>query len=191
VPTILVFTVPYALAIYALIGFVWNVGKIVHFVLVLLLVSYVGEGVGLLIGAICATRMLAVIVAPMAIAPTILFSRYALPLEAIPPYFVWLRWLSPFWWSFDALAATEFQNLDLHCARGQEYVIPSVLPPATFTQSICRWTSGNAVLDYYHIRPDEIGADLWALAGLALFYRTLAFFFLRHFSSHVRPVVTS
>lgn len=128
IPTVFGFTVVFAMIVYCMTGLVLTWTKVLYFNFILLLVSYIGEGIGLVIGALCPTRMLAVIMAPSAIAPTILFSRYAIPLANIPWYFIPLQTISPFWWGFDALIANEFTNLPIQCSLGQEYIIPTSLP---------------------------------------------------------------
>lgn len=65
--------------------------------LLLVLLAYAGQGIGLIVSCGIASRMLAMIVTPLAIAPFILFTPYAVSLSSIPPYFRPFQVGSPFW----------------------------------------------------------------------------------------------
>lgn len=43
----------------------------------------------------------------------VFFSGYLLPRGSIPPYFIWIHYLSPFKYVFEGLAINEFEGLDL------------------------------------------------------------------------------
>lgn len=159
--------------------------------------------------------MLAVILAPLAIAPFILFTSYSLPSVSglhtiafcgagcvqghVPSFFLPLKWLSPFWWGFNALTANEFDGLALRCTSAQEIEVPrlnqagmhrftiSVIQCGTGRQVICRFGAGAQVLDFYSIDPADIGTGLQMLAVVSLLFRLAAFAMLKLFSSRVQP----
>jgi hypothetical protein len=65
--------------------------------LLILLLAYCGQGIGLVVSCGIASRMLAMIVTPLAIAPFILFTPYAVNADTIPYYFLPFQVGSPFW----------------------------------------------------------------------------------------------
>lgn len=67
------------------------------FMFLLVLLAYAGQGIGLIVSCGIASRMLAMIVTPLAIAPFILFTPYSTRLDSIPGYFRPFQVGSPFW----------------------------------------------------------------------------------------------
>jgi hypothetical protein len=67
------------------------------FMLLILLLAYCGQGIGLVVSCGITSRVLAMIVTPLAIAPFILFTKYAVKESEIPYYFIPFQIASPFW----------------------------------------------------------------------------------------------
>jgi hypothetical protein len=65
--------------------------------MLVVLLAYAGQGVGLVVACGFASRMLALIVTPLAIAPFILFTPYAVDERTVPHYFRPVLVASPFW----------------------------------------------------------------------------------------------
>jgi len=68
-----------------------------RFLMLVVLLAYAGQGVGLVVACGFASRMLALIVTPLAIAPFILFTPYAVDERTVPHYFRPVLVASPFW----------------------------------------------------------------------------------------------
>ena len=68
-----------------------------RFLLLLVLLAYTGQGVGLVVACGFASRMLAVVVSPVAIAPFIVMTPYAVKMSSVAPYLLPLLYGSPFW----------------------------------------------------------------------------------------------
>jgi hypothetical protein len=68
-----------------------------RFMLLVVLLAYCGQGIGLVVSCGIASRMLAMVVTPLAIAPFILFTPYAVDIDSLPGYFVPFQVGSPFW----------------------------------------------------------------------------------------------
>lgn len=109
---------------YPMIGFALTWGQFARFTLTVLLVGYCGQSLGVVVASACADLQTAALASPVSIAPFILFSHYSLPNGFVPVYFVWIKFLSPFWWAFDALVVNEFQGLDLECTDAQVRLKP-------------------------------------------------------------------
>jgi hypothetical protein len=65
--------------------------------LLIVLLAYAGQGIGLVVACGLGSRLLAMVVTPLAIAPFILFTPYAISLVKIPPYMRIVQVGSPFW----------------------------------------------------------------------------------------------
>lgn len=68
-----------------------------RFLLLIVLLAYAGQGIGLVVACGLASRILALIVTPLAIAPFILFTPYAVDVRRIPAYMRIVQVGSPFW----------------------------------------------------------------------------------------------
>lgn len=62
-----------------------------------MLLAYAGQGIGLVVACGFTSRIMALIATPLAIAPFILFTPYAVNVERIPPYMRIVQVGSPFW----------------------------------------------------------------------------------------------
>jgi hypothetical protein len=71
--------------------------QFVRFTLLVVLLAYCGQGIGLVVSCGIASRMLAMVVTPLAIAPFILFTPYAVDIDSLPGYFIPFQVGSPFW----------------------------------------------------------------------------------------------
>ncbi len=71
----------------------------------------------------------------------------------IPWYLQWAKVLSPFWWSFQALATNEFSRLSLRCTIGQFVLAPPAGGDwnADVAEVMCPYGRGLAVLTAHHI----------------------------------------
>ncbi|CAM9162161.1 unnamed protein product [Heterosigma akashiwo] len=81
-----------------------------------------------------------------------LFSGFFIPRSDIPPYWIWIHWISPFKYSYDALTTNILKAIDTAAAEAE--------------------------LD----RLDNTGLNKWymiiAILGLALLYRSVFWFLL-------------
>lgn len=71
--------------------------QFLKFTFLVLLLAFCGQSIGLVVSCAIESRMLAMIVAPLAIAPFILFTPYAVNVNSIPYYFIPFQVGSPFW----------------------------------------------------------------------------------------------
>jgi len=71
--------------------------QFLKFISILVLLAYCGQGIGLIVSCGIPSRMLAMIVTPLAIAPFILFTPYAVSDDSIPWFFRPFQVGSPFW----------------------------------------------------------------------------------------------
>ena len=62
-----------------------------------MLLAYAGQGLGLVVSCAIRSRLLALVATPLAIAPFILFTPYAVNEDDIQPWFRPVQVASPFW----------------------------------------------------------------------------------------------
>jgi hypothetical protein len=178
--------------VYLLIGLSRDsFSQFCFFVVYLQLFAFAGQSLGLLVSASIESRLTALIVAPIAIAPFILFTPYSLP-EAlnIPFYFLPLKWISPFWWAFSGLAQNEFSSLELSCKEAEKVDVGKLIGLGELQlQPICIYTRGKQILSRFSIESqneNEIWKNLAILTALCVAFRVLAGFQLRSTANKVR-----
>lgn len=158
------------------------------FFLVLFLVAMCGHGIGLIVASCVASPPIAALLAPLCIAPFILFSHIALPGDpnaTIVPILRPFQWLSPFWWGLDALMVLEFRGLRLSCDNDEIYEVPS----PSGSQWLCRFIKGEEVLDFYGISYNAFGPSVGQLFVLAFLFVATAGALLKVLSMRVASSV--
>eukprot|EP01099_Mayorella_cantabrigiensis_P001614 TRINITY_DN1723_c0_g2_i3.p1 TRINITY_DN1723_c0_g2~~TRINITY_DN1723_c0_g2_i3.p1 ORF type:complete len:1322 (-),score=259.68 TRINITY_DN1723_c0_g2_i3:116-4081(-) len=112
------------------------------------------------VSSIVPTFALAVGVTPATVSVFLLFGGYMIPPGSMPSFWLWLYWISPARYAFEAYAITEFQGSDLTC--DEDELVPSSDDPITWepcpygfngTQS-CAFTSGDDLLEFYDMSSD-------------------------------------
>jgi ATP-binding cassette subfamily G (WHITE) protein 2 len=138
--------------------------RFIIYCLVLESVSLIGHGLGLIVASVVPSPSMAVLFAPMTIAPFILFSHIAIPSGYVLPFLRPLMWLSPFYWGLDALMINEFKGIRLGCTDEELYAVPSVAQGLVY---ICRFETAKDALDSYSIKLDMLWPSIFALYGIS------------------------
>jgi len=182
-------SVVFVVCCYFLMGFALTVGQVLYFLLIVLLIAYTGQSLGLVVACVVRERLLAMILTPLSIAPFIVFTPYALPYpDSTPAWLLPCLYLSPFWWSFTALAVNEFQGLYFECDAADSVDMGEwlgvKLPP------LCPYRKGRDVLDHFGIGGANSEANktecAWVLLILAVSYRLVAYLLLKLFARSAR-----
>jgi ABC-type multidrug transport system ATPase subunit len=181
----------YAAIAYNFIGFSPSQEQFGHFAGILILVAYAGQSLGLLIGSMVSSQSLAALLAPLSLAPFILFTPYAISSSAIPSYLTWIKSVSVFWWAFDALSINEFSHLKLRCTQDQFFVTTPARQDQDVAEVVCRWPLGTSVLTQYGIEPSLYWLDILMLVVIAVLFRLFALVALKLLSMRLRPMVPS
>jgi hypothetical protein len=179
----------FCLLVYFAVGFQASFDRFMRFFCVLEAVAVCGHAMGLIVASCVASPAMAALLAPMAIAPFILFSHIAIPgdpesriLGILRPVQVF----SPFWWGLDALAVTEFSGLRLHCGDDEVYAVPSVEHGLLY---LCRFMLGEEVLQMYSISQSAYAPALIYLMLIALFNLAVSGILLKVLSLRVAKCV--
>jgi len=167
----------FAAMVYPSIGFAASWSQFWIFSFVMTCLSFCGQSLGLIVGAAVKEKRMATILAPCVISPFILFTPYAMEERHIPTVLLWLKTISPFWWSFNALSANEFLGLTLRCTESQKLLLQ--LPGQSELSKICGFIQGEQVLMRFKMESDSIWDDIAMLLLLATAFRVVAMVLLR------------
>lgn len=178
IPQLILTIFGFAITVYFPVGFQSDFVKFISFFIVVLAVSICGHGLGLIVATTVPSPAFAALLAPMAIAPFILFSHIAIPGrpgDKITPVLRPFQIASPFWWGLDALMITEFSGLELHCRLDELYAVPSVKSGILY---LCHFMYGEEVLNMYSIDKSNFIPSviyLFAIATCIIFSSGLIF----------------
>ena len=174
----------FVLCCYFLMDFGLTAGQVFYFLLVVLLIAYTGQSLGLVVACLVRERLLAMILTPLSIAPFIVFTPYALPYpDSTPKWLLPCLYLSPFWWSFTALTVNEMHGLYFTCDAADSVSLGDWL--GVQLPLLCPYRKGRDVLDHFGIGGDDYLNNktqcVWALLILAVSYRFIAYLLLKLF----------
>jgi len=167
----------FAAMVYPMIGFAATWEQFWIFALVMVCLAFNGQSLGLIVGSAVKEKKMATILAPCVISPFILFTPYAMEERHIPDVLMWLKVISPFWWSFSALSVNEFNGLDLRCTDPQKLVIQ--LPGHSEFSKLCGFMHGEQVLLRFRMDDAKISDSICMLLLLAAGFRLFAIVLLR------------
>ncbi|CAO1622683.1 unnamed protein product [Sympodiomycopsis kandeliae] len=125
---------------------------------------------GLFIGGVSPSIELANIIAPLVNVVFLLFGGNVLP--SPPPWFVWLRWISPITYTYMALSQNEFSGQTFECNGGSG------------SSSQC-YSNGKQVLQMYNLENFNIGANAGFLVAISVVLTLCGYIGLRY-TAHPR-----
>lgn len=128
-----------------------------------LLISFVAQSVGLVVGAAMNVQN-GVFLAPVMSVPFLLFSGFFVSFDAIPKYLRWITYLSYIRYGFEAtsLSTYSFDREKLKCH-----------------QTYCHFKSPTTTLEELDMLDANFTLDIVALVGIFIILRIAAFLFLR------------
>lgn len=138
-------------------------------VLIYILVGFMGQGIGFLVGAGISDVGKGMEVAPSLIIPQMLVGGLFLNLNDIPDFLIWLEKISFIRWSFEALVWNEFEGASL---------TPSLYAPTG---------SGDEVMSFLGFTW-SYWASLGMLVLITIVYRIIAYLLLRQAAKKAPPV---
>ncbi|RVE49657.1 hypothetical protein evm_005714 [Chilo suppressalis] len=163
IPFQAIFCVIYVVIVYLLTSQppVWF--RFAMFLSSCLLISFVAQSVGLVVGAAMNVQN-GVFLAPVMSVPFLLFSGFFVSFNAIPKYLRWITYLSYIRYGFEgtALATYSFDRPKLQCH-----------------QTYCHFKNPETTLEELDMIDADIGLDIAALCLIFVVLRVSAFLFLR------------
>ena len=114
---------------------------------------------------------IASIVGPVVILPFLLFGGLFLNSESAPAYLVWLQYLSPVKYAYEAMMVTFWDNVDtIECPE----------------EGNCQFPTGESVLEAFSFEDVIVSVNIVILLALNLGFRLAAFFALRRYINNNR-----
>ncbi|SAM84088.1 related to ATP-binding cassette, sub-family G, member 2 [Ustilago bromivora] len=120
-------------------------------------------GLGLVIGCGAQSIELANVFAPVINVIFLLFGGNLLPLSSIPPWFIWLHWISPITYTYSALAQNEFRNIQFSCEA----------------DSAQCYRIGQDVLNQYDLQTFTIAENAGFLGAITFVFLIIGYVLLR------------
>lgn len=159
-----IFCVMYASIVYYLTAQPYEWFRFGMFISACLLISFVAQSVGLVVGAAMNVQN-GVFLAPVMSVPFLLFSGFFVSFDAIPVYLRWITYLSYIRYGFEgtAIATYKYNRTKLDCF--QEY---------------CHFKNPNITLKELDMVDSRFEVDIIALIIIFLVLRIAAFIFLRY-----------
>ncbi|RPA77999.1 hypothetical protein BJ508DRAFT_416734 [Ascobolus immersus RN42] len=123
-----------------------------------------GVTMSLFIGSCSQNLQIVQAIAPAMNVVFIIFSGFLLPLSNIPPWFIWIRWISYAGYVFNGLALLEFKGRKFNC------------PPSS--KGNC-YRTGEDVIRQYDLDRFSVGANIGFTCLLICVSAVMAYFALR------------
>ncbi|KAL4715489.1 hypothetical protein ACJJTC_009115 [Scirpophaga incertulas] len=163
IPFQAIFCVIYVVIVYLLTAQPVEWFRFAMFLTSCLLISFVAQSVGLVVGAAMNVQN-GVFLAPVMSVPFLLFSGFFVSFNAIPRYLRWITYLSYIRYGFEgtALATYSFNRHKLQCH-----------------QTYCHFKNPETTLEELDMQDADITLDIAALCLIFLVLRVSAFLFLR------------
>ena len=105
-----------------MIGFVREAENYFIFVAITVLLSNVGCAMGLLLGVLASDASVAVALVPVTILPFMLFSGFFLNSKNVPPYFIWIEYISFVKYGFRAVVLNEV-NFNINLLKSNSKIL--------------------------------------------------------------------
>jgi ABC-type multidrug transport system permease subunit len=105
--------------IYPMCGFRNDAGAFLNFFLLMVLIANCGNSLGIFFASVFSSLQVALAVTPMALLPLMIFSGLFVNNDTIPPYFDWIKYLSPIKYGFEGLVKNEFKGWSAVGAGGR------------------------------------------------------------------------
>ena len=100
----------------------WDTFFNVYFTCILIALS--ATGYGYMISALAPTVEAANALAPPLMVPLLLFGGFFLQSESVPPYFIWLKYISWFYYGAENLYTTQWKEAGACFSRNMSEIIP-------------------------------------------------------------------
>jgi ATP-binding cassette, subfamily G (WHITE), eye pigment precursor transporter len=144
-----------------MVGLNESAGRFFLFMLVIVLTSNCAFSLGYVISTATPTVQVALAIGPVVLLPFMIFGGFLINVNDIPKYFYWLSYISFFKYGFEALATAHFEGLPMSCS--------DAIGP------ICKYPTGQAVLDQYSLDADAVWQNVGILFALLVGFRVIAF----------------
>ncbi|CAG0879456.1 unnamed protein product [Darwinula stevensoni] len=143
---------------YFMIGLNEKIERFLVCTLIMIIVANVSTAFGYMISCVTRSIGLALTVGPPILVPYMLFGGFFINNNSIPVYFIWLKYISWFYYGNEALMINQWKDLEIDCG-----------------DSIGCPPSGDAILEYFHFDKDNELRDILVLVVMVVVYNLIAF----------------
>jgi len=154
----------YAVILYWMVGFVRQFVNFITFWFILVLVGNIGSSFGFIVGILAADSATAITLVPVTIIPMSIFSGFFLNNHNVPPYFIWVEYLSFIKYAFQGLFLNEFSDITFNC-KGHE------LPDGVS----CPIPNGQYLIKQYEMDTLNIWECMVILIGMLAFLKIVGY----------------
>ncbi len=92
-------------------------GTLIGWLLCLVLICNSSQSIGLLLAAVVPDPAITIALSPVAMIPFMLVTGFFLNLQSIPPYLLWLTYISPHKYVFAAMMQNQFGSIVSHSSH--------------------------------------------------------------------------
>nr|UOU03353.1 ATP-binding cassette subfamily G-like 2 [Brachionus rubens] len=163
-PTFFVLPIVFMTIAYWMANLNNDPGRFFICVSIIVLVVQCSLAFGTFLSAVAPSTNIALAIAGPILVPLMIFSGFLLNNESIPKYFIWLRYLSWFSYSNEAILINQWKGV-------RNITCPPSNTPFCFTD-------GEQIIEYYKINQDNYGLNFGLLGVLILAWRILTYLIL-------------
>ena len=110
-PLQIFFPALFSTIVYWMVGFVPDAKQYFIFLAINVLCSNVGNAYGMLLGAAAKDSNVALTLQPVVLIPFVIFSGYFINSDNVPPYFIWIEYISFVKYGFHSLVINEVKQI--------------------------------------------------------------------------------
>lgn len=176
IPVLLLLPLAWTGVTYFMFGFAPTVGQFFMQYFIIELVTQCAISFGYMLSSFSENpQVINAISAPLLI-PLLLFGGFYLNADSIPDYFIWLKYLSWFYYGNEALVINQWSGEELSCGIcvGDE----SVIVPYAECADVNMQVTGDSVIAALGFDKSNLWFDIGLMFALVIFYRSIAFLVL-------------
>eukprot|EP00179_Madagascaria_erythrocladioides_P008346 CAMPEP_0198309828 /NCGR_PEP_ID=MMETSP1450-20131203/2080_1 /TAXON_ID=753684 ORGANISM="Madagascaria erythrocladiodes, Strain CCMP3234" /NCGR_SAMPLE_ID=MMETSP1450 /ASSEMBLY_ACC=CAM_ASM_001115 /LENGTH=853 /DNA_ID=CAMNT_0044012607 /DNA_START=34 /DNA_END=2591 /DNA_ORIENTATION=+ len=198
----------FGVIVYYIVGLSPGLDRFAWFLLVLYVTTFTTESLGLCLGAVSPNTDVALGLSPLVLIIFLLFSGFYINSESIPPWMVWIEYISFIPYAYENLVVNEFRGATITCSDDQLVSLGvgaaapgdvGATPSGTFGATpaaaaagaaaatngtldelrICPLTKGDDVINRFSMTEDDFALNFIVLVVMIAIYRLLAYLALR------------
>jgi ABC-type multidrug transport system ATPase subunit/ABC-type multidrug transport system permease subunit len=124
IPHSMVFSIILATIAYWMVGLNPDPRRFFTFLLIVICLALIAQSLGALLGSLAPSLEAAMALGPVILTLLMLFAGFYIKVDNIPPWFIWIYWISLFHFGYEGLVLNEF--------AGQKFVCPAAPAPCAF-----------------------------------------------------------